>query len=265
VYYLVRTLAALRMLAEDPRVVYDRLRAKVGMRAERLTEMPLGLYAARSWEAALVVLEARLGPVAEVLEEPELRTVEAQLQRWFSNADLQGTPFPCDFNADRHLARLCYAVCRLLKPAIAVETGVAFGVTSAYVLKALEKNGGEGALHSVDLPPLHAKGAERFVGAAIPGDLRGRWSLYRGASKRVLPGLLGATGGADFFVHDSLHTYRNMRREFETVMPRMRAGGMIVADDIGNNRAFEELKQSTRLWIPIEGAEENATFGIALK
>jgi hypothetical protein len=198
VYYLVRTLAALRMLAEDPRVVYDRLRAKVGMRAERLTEMPLGLYAARSWEAALVVLEARLGPVAEVLEEPELRTVEAQLQRWFSNADLQGTPFPCDFNADRHLARLCYAVCRLLKPAIAVETGVAFGVTSAYVLKALEKNGGEGALHSVDLPPLHAKGAERFVGAAIPGDLRGRWSLYRGPASASFPGCSERPGGPTF-------------------------------------------------------------------
>ncbi len=40
----------------------------------------------------------------------------------------------------------------------------------------------------------------------------------------------------DLFLHDSLHTTRNMRREFETVWPSLRAGGLLLADDVERNR-----------------------------
>jgi predicted O-methyltransferase YrrM len=45
---------------------------------------------------------------------------------------------------------LCYAMCRLLRPKIAVETGVGYGWTTIFILLALEKNG-VGHLHSVEL------------------------------------------------------------------------------------------------------------------
>ncbi|RMG03228.1 MAG: hypothetical protein D6735_08975 [Acidobacteria bacterium] len=69
-----------------------------------------------------------------------------------------------------------------------LETEVGYGVTSAFILKALEVNG-HGTLHSVDLPPLGCD-ADQFVGILIPELLKYRWQLHRGVSRRVLPSLL---------------------------------------------------------------------------
>jgi hypothetical protein len=108
----------------------------------------------------------------------------------------------------------------------------------------------------------------------VPDALRGRWNLHRGSSRRVLPGLLGQTDVVDLFVHDSLHTYRNMRREFEVAWPRLRTGGMILADDVERNRAFDELRQrDPSLWRvvrdrerqPLHGRKAPIMFGLAIK
>jgi hypothetical protein len=146
-------------------------------------------------------------------------------------------------------------------------------VSSAFILRALEENG-HGVLHSVDLPPLKRE-YEKFWGIAVPCALRGRWNLHRGSSRRVLPGLLGQTGAVDLFVHDSLHTHRNMRREFEAVWPRLRTGGMILADDVERNRAFGELhRKGPALWRVVRDRQERplhdravptTTFGVAIK
>ncbi len=125
----------------------------------------------------------------------------------------------------------------------------------------------------MDLPPLR-RGYERFWGIAVDETLKGRWILHRGSSVRVLPGLLEEVGAVDLFVHDSLHTYRNMRREFEVVWPRLRSGGVILADDVERNRAFGELQQkSPALWRvirdrerrPLHGRAAPVVFGIAVK
>ncbi len=173
---------------------------------------------------------------------------------------------------DSILAHCCYLVCRVLRPEIVVETGVAYGVSSAFILKALQENG-RGILHSIDLPSLRL-GNSRFQGVAIPEPLRERWKLYRGTSSRVLPGLAEELGQVDFFLHDSLHTYRNMRQEFSTVWPRLPEGGVILADDVERNRAFRGLcDRKPRFWRavqdrelrPLSGRAAPVTFGIVVK
>ncbi len=109
-------------------------------------------------------------------------------------------PFTTRHHADLSLARLCYAVCRLLRPEIVLETGVAYGVTTALVLKALQVNG-KGRLYSIDLPPL-GENADAFVGYLVPEALRARWTVNRGVSKRVLPQLLPRLGRVDLFIPD---------------------------------------------------------------
>jgi hypothetical protein len=132
---------------------------------------------------------------------------------------------------------------------------------------------GRGTLHSVDLPPLRRE-ADRSWGVAVPEELRGRWRLHRGSSARVLPRLLQEVGTVDLFVHDSLHTYRNMRREFDIVWPRLRNGGLLLADDIERNQAFGELQRELpALWrvvedrevSPLQGKAAPVMFGIAIK
>lgn len=232
-------------------------------------------YEATGWYDGLEDVAARLGDpgaVERVLREPALEEIEARTRRLL--ADIRSDdPFTPRWAADSLLARCCYLACRLLAPDVVVETGVAYGVSSAFILKALDENG-RGVLHSIDLPPLKRE-YERFWGIAVPETLKGRWVLHRGSSARTLPGLLRGLKTVDLFLHDSLHTRRNMRRELEAVWPRLRKGGVILADDVERNRAFGELRwKNPALWRVVgdrqerplhAAATERSVFGIAIK
>jgi predicted O-methyltransferase YrrM len=238
--------------------------------AEHLLTTPPS-YETVGWEKALEDLGAHFGNVAEVLEEPALENAEKDTRRLLADIRHED-PYVPHWAADSVLARCCYIACRLIEPEVIVETGVAYGVSSAFILRALKMNG-RGTLHSVDLPPLRRE-ADRSWGVAVPEELRGRWRLHRGSSARVLPRLLQEVGTVDLFVHDSLHTYRNMRREFDIVWPRLRNGGLLLADDIERNQAFGELQRELpALWrvvedrevSPLQGKAAPVMFGIAIK
>ena len=108
-------------------------------------------YETVNWEDALRDLEAHLGRVEDLLGEPALAEVEENTRRLLEEIRHKD-PFSPRWAADSLLARLL-PVCRLLEPQVVLETGVAYGVSSAFILRALEENG-HGILHSVDLPPL---------------------------------------------------------------------------------------------------------------
>jgi len=167
-------------------------------------------------------------------------------------------------NADFALARTAYLVCRALRPAVVVETGVAYGVTSAFILQALHRNAG-GTLYSVDLPPLHPHG-DQFVGSAIPQGLRSRWQLYRGSGQRVLPKVLPTLPRLDVFVHDSLHTFHNMQAELQLVTPRLNHRAVVLADDIQENRAYAQwIDQAHPSYSAVVGeVAKPALFGVAV-
>jgi predicted O-methyltransferase YrrM len=220
---------------------------------------------------ALDDLGARYGNVAEILEEPALREVEEHTRRLLADIRNEDT-FTLYWAADSVMVRLCYLACRLIEPETIVETGVAYGVSSAFMLRAMEENG-RGTLYSVDLPPLRRR-YERFWGIAVPDELRGRWRLHRGTSASVLPRLLGEIRTPDLFVHDSLHTHRNMRREFDAVWPHLSEGGLLLADDVERNRAFGDLRQKNpTLWrvirdretSPLQGNAAPIVLGVAIK
>jgi len=224
-----------------------------------------------SWQGVLRDIEEHLGRVTDLLEEPALEEVEDDTRRLLEDIRARD-PFSPRWAADSRFARLGYLMCRLISPSVVLETGVAYGVSSVFILKALEENG-RGTLHSIDLPPLRSE-HERFWGIAVPEALKVRWRLHRGSSARVLPRLLEEASTIDLFVHDSLHTLRNMRREFDTVWPHLRNGAALMADDVERNRAFSELRQkSPALWRVVQDREESplhgraapVVFGIAIK
>ncbi len=218
-------------------------------------------YETAGWEDALRELETLLGGAESILREQALAEAEENARRLLKSIRAED-PFLQRWAADSVLARCCYLVCRLLKPEVVMETGVAYGVSSAFILKALEENG-RGTLHSVDLPPLRRE-YERFWGIAVAEELKKRWSVHRGASGRILPELLGDLGAVDLFLHDSLHTRRNMRREFEAVWPYLRGGGVILADDVERNRAFGELQEkSPAYWRVVRDREQHPLWGRA--
>jgi predicted O-methyltransferase YrrM len=171
--------------------------------------------------------------IAGFLHEPALLHLQSLVKRRLERVS---EAIPAGFDGDALLGRLCYAVCRASAPGVVVETGVCRGVTSAHILGALAQNG-TGTLISIDLPPLGAE-THGEVGLAIPPDLRDRWVLKYGSSRQALPGVLAEYPRIDMFVHDSLHTFRTMSWEFQTVRPSLSAGGILLADDVDCNRAF---------------------------
>ena len=267
----LRTVALLlSLLPRRPHELLDHAAGYADLGLEWLSGAPPA-YETATWEEALRDLDGPPGRVRGILQEPALGEIEERTRRLLEEIRAEDT-FSRRWAADSLFARLCYLACRLLEPDTVLETGVAYGVSSAFILRALKENG-RGTLHSVDLPPLR-KEYERFWGVAVPDGLRDGWRLYRGSSARVLPGLLGRTGPVDLFAHDSLHTRRNMRREFEAVWPNLRPGGLLLADDVERNPAFADLRdKAPALWrvvrdreeAPLHGKAAPVVFGIAAK
>jgi predicted O-methyltransferase YrrM len=68
-------------------------------------------------------------------------------------------------------------------------------------------------------------------------------------------------------MHDSLHTYKNMKMEFELVWPRLSPGGVLIADDIEGNAAFHEFagRSDVAFRAAIREVGKNSLAGILIK
>jgi Methyltransferase domain len=145
-------------------------------------------------------------------------------------------------DGDAGLVRAIWCLTRHLRPKNVVETGVAHGVTSRFILEALEKNG-SGHLSSIDLPPMERVWREQ-VGLAVSESHAGRWTYIKGPSRLRLPKLLSQLGQIDLFIHDSLHSERNVRFELDRAWANLRPGGAIVVDDVDANWGFRSFTKT---------------------
>lgn len=253
------------VLAKNPAEFRERALTILDGRLSRLTRQRPS-YVISERDSVIVQLSSVLGRAfGEALRGPDLADMETRVRQRMESLPTDA-PFGSFHNGDPLLARFCYAVVRALEPKTVLETGVCYGVGSAFTLAALESNH-RGKLHSVDLPPLGRNGS-KFVGWAVPdGPLKARWQLHVGTSRVVLPGLLQRLEEVDMFIHDSLHTYRNMRMEFETVWPHIRQGGILISDDIQDNAAFQELagQADVALHVAVREIEKHSLLGILVK
>lgn len=149
-----------------------------------------------------------------------------------------------------------YFIVRALRPKTIVETGVARGFSTAYLLQALHDNE-FGELLSIDLPITDPRGqinedgvrdsvyvsSPDETGEVVPPVLRNRWTLLRGSSKDLLPEVLSKYHPIDIFFHDSSHSYQNMWWEYNVAWPHIRPGGWLLSDDVSWNSAFADFSR----------------------
>jgi len=135
---------------------------------------------------------------------------------------------------------LQYALVRAAKPETILETGVANGVSTSYILLALNSNG-RGTLHSIEVGDTRFLPEGRQIGWIVPESLRGRWKLHVGDSRTLLCSVARELAPLDIFIHDSLHTDDHMMFEFENAFPYLRPGGILLADDALWNSAFSKF------------------------
>lgn len=181
------------------------------------------------WPCPFTSAFQRLWP--EVLAELEARGIRPGPESFGSWND-----------GDTGLVRAIWCLICHLQPRTVIETGVAHGVTSRFILEALERKG-DGHLWSIDLPPIE-RGWQKEVGLAIPDRHANKWTYIKGSSRSRLPKLLSQLGQIDLFVHDSLHSERNVRFELDRAWAKLRPGGALVVDDVDANWGFRSFTQT---------------------
>lgn len=148
-------------------------------------------------------------------------------------------------DGDRFLAQAAWCLVEHLRPATVVETGVAHGVLSSVILDRLLA-AEHGHLWSIDLPEVNPTLKKR-TGVAVPAPLRSRWTYVEGSSHQRLPGVLAnLPDELDIFVHDSLHSEKNVRFELDAAWERLRPGGVVLVDDIHVNFGFHWFVHTAR-------------------
>lgn len=148
-----------------------------------------------------------------------------------------------------------YALVRLLQPQIVVETGGTPGSSSAFMLRAMERNG-RGKLVTLDLPSLGAMGDIKTEGEKIwyekmptdlppgwmvPESLRSRHHQVLGDARQTLPEVVKTYPQFDIFIHDSDHSYEHMTWEYRTAWPHIKPGGLLCSDDIRIHGAWPDF------------------------
>ena len=250
---------AARLALEDPVEGLDRALLRLARQSSRPVEP---VVRDRRWERELHEQLGRGWPCAACEDFSALFADTVTRLRERGYAVGRGTFGGWD-DADAGFARAVWCLAVHLRPRVVVETGVARGVTTRAILEALWRNG-TGHLWSIDRPPLDPA-LHGQVGAAVPADLRTRWTLVRGTSRRQLPGLLRRLGRLDMFVHDSLHTERNVRFELRNAWAAMAGTGALAVDDVERNPAFEEFVATAPVNGVVAAADDGRSyFGLAL-
>jgi len=148
-------------------------------------------------------------------------------------------------------ALFLYWLVRRVKPKTIVQTGVCNGLSAAFMMLGLVKNGPEGRLHAIDLPPVFnpddpAWTVEGSVygfvipegktsGWMVPDAYRDRFEVWSGDTKDLLPEMVEKVGPIDIFYHDSDHTYNHMMFEFHQAKRKLNQGGLVIGDDVSWN------------------------------
>lgn len=168
-------------------------------------------------------------------------------------------------DGDVDFAGAIWCVIAHLSPVTVVETGVAHGVTSRIILERLELNGG-GHLTSIDLPAVDPI-LRSDIGMAVPARLRHRWTYVEGTTRSRLPPVLTELGHIDLFIHDSLHTGRNVLMELGCAWPSLKSGGVVVVDDVDHSFGFRTFLDTTKpqSWFTARHIAGQGLFGLAVK
>lgn len=141
------------------------------------------------------------------------------------------------WNAEKQLFTLLYALVKANNPKVVIETGVANGITTNAIMKALDINDNTGELHSFDVLP---ETSNAYIGS-------GNWNFHLLNSKNTYKQIVNEISKlpkVDIWVHDSNHGYRWQKFEYLLALKSLKTGGILISDDIDASSAWSELSRS---------------------
>lgn len=149
-----------------------------------------------------------------------------------------------DFGGPGHV-NLIYTICEKLSIKNVIETGVAYGWSSAAILNSIQKR--NGSLISIDMPMLKQTDYQ-LIGIAVDSKLREYWHLKREPDRYGLPRAINSMpGGVEMVHYDSDKSYYGRKWSQEIIWKNLKKGGIFISDDIEDNTAFMEFVASKNL------------------
>lgn len=135
-------------------------------------------------------------------------------------------------NIDGICGALLHRVIKTLRPRVGIEVGLAFGISTLYILEALEETGGQ-KLIGMD-PAQHDN---HWRGGGLhnirEAGYESLYEFHENASQQVLPALVGEGQRIDFAFIDGWHTFDHTLIDFFYIDQMLNAGGVVVFDDVG--------------------------------
>lgn len=136
-----------------------------------------------------------------------------------------GRTLPLDSNVSREEAERLYAVVAGLRPSASVEVGLAKGVSTLAILKALSDSGG-GVHHVID--PFQADWGDSGLEMVERSGLGAHFRFYREFPERVIPAL----DAVQFAFIDASHLFDLTLMEFILVDKKLAVGGVVGFHDM---------------------------------
>ena len=137
---------------------------------------------------------------------------------------------------------LLYFLILKFKPINIVETGVAAGWSSLFILRALKKNG-KGFLFSSDFPYFRLKNPEKYIGYLAQNETnKNSWCLDIRGDDLALQNFVQKLkrNEIDLFHYDSDKSYSGRTKALKILNSKISSKTIIIFDDIQNNLHFKD-------------------------
>lgn len=121
-----------------------------------------------------------------------------------------------------------FRIVRTLAPRNVLELGTNLGVSGAYLRSALDMNGGEGLLVTMEGDPSLAAIAEKTIQSVSHGET----VVLTGRFQDRLPAALERLGSVNMAFLDGHHEYDATLRYFEMIRPHLAPDACVVFDDV---------------------------------
>lgn len=166
---------------------------------------------------------------------------------WSGYGEPDATREPAVVETRHVTGRFYSALARILRPAVVVEFGTAFGVSGMHWLAGLVKGRGskQGHLHTFEVNPEWADVAETNLRSIGPA-----FTLHRGLFEEMVDGAVSEP--IDIAFIDGIHRPEWVEPQVDLVANRLSPGGVIVLDDINFSDAmtayWHDVALQERVW-----------------
>lgn len=141
---------------------------------------------------------------------------------------------------------LIYTIAKSSDNSRILETGVAFGFSSLALLLGVKDVTGA-KLISNDFPYVGGTGEPCFS-KAVPNSLAedSEWKIFRLPDRDFITWVLPFLKPFDLIHYDSAKGYGPRRFAYKRLWKKLRPGGLLISDDIGDNLGFSHFVESLR-------------------